>query len=210
MTKLQKLFKGATDLEILMQRHRGDARDDSYVVLPLHVPFDNWSGVGRWLKSWPKKCYNKLLIKACSWSKGGCPVSFSARWSCQQVKVVATMAVEARNGLACGQGGQMRRFLAFGWDKQGQWAFNQRVSSLNRRCWAWDRAAIAGWSEVMASWGDGRSCQWWKCNKVFGREVEPWWGMREGREKRGKRKKKRDEIKFSGENLEFITSQNFS
>ena len=36
-----------TDLEIHMQGHRGEAYDDCYAMVLLHVSADDWGGNGR-------------------------------------------------------------------------------------------------------------------------------------------------------------------
>ena len=53
-----------------MQGHHGEARDNGYVVVPLHVPF---GGHRRWLKLSTKE---ELAAKAKNGSFGGCPRLF--------------------------------------------------------------------------------------------------------------------------------------
>ena len=39
-TKLRKLITGSTNLETCMRKYRGETRDGSYVVTPLHAPYN--------------------------------------------------------------------------------------------------------------------------------------------------------------------------
>ena len=50
-TKLEKFIMEATNLEIHMQGHHGEAHDGGYTMVPLHVPANDRNDGGGWRSS---------------------------------------------------------------------------------------------------------------------------------------------------------------